>query len=102
TKFAVDTVLEGWKQPKTLTIEKVGFFPGDGFSTIVGHIKMTDELFEGNQRLQLLPHVNTYPTYKPHITLAYINEEATTEWLEALEELAGKSLTVRPDLNYGK
>lgn len=101
----VDTVLSGWKQPSKVKIESIGVFPGkedDGtkYSCIVAHMDPT-ALVEANSRLRLLPHIDTFPEYKAHMTLAYVKPEATTEWVESLEALSGK-LVSSAGLNYGK
>lgn len=112
-KSQVDAVLDGWNPP-LLSVESVGFFPsnieGQDYSAIIGHIEVTDALLEGNQRLQLLPHVNTFPGYKPHVTLAYIKngpsgvewtDTARNKWIETLQkEFKGKTFRVTR-INYG-
>lgn len=108
----IATVLEGWELPD-LTIEQIEAFPSHDehdTSTIVGRIAMTPELLEGHQRLQLLPHVDTFPEYKPHITLAYINNgPSTVEWATSVQEkwvmtlaahLPGRTFTPTR-INYG-
>lgn len=100
----VDIALSGWNLPNTLEIERVGMFPssvpGEDYSVIVAHIKVTDDLLDGHDRLRMLPHTDFFPTYRPHLTLAYVKSEATTEWVEALSFLRGQSLRVL-GLNYG-
>lgn len=103
-RYQVDAVLEGWKQPKKVTIDHVGFFESssdEDYSVIVAHIDPTP-LIEANERLKMLPHIDTFPGYKAHLTLAYVKPGATTEFVEALSDLNGKTLTVATDLNYGK
>lgn len=108
----VDEVLEGWVPP-AIHIKDVSFFPsniqGEDYSCIVGKIEVTPELLEANQRLQLLPHINTFPEYTPHVTLAYIKngpsgvqwaESTLDKWLISLSPLEGAALPVR-GLNYG-
>ena len=101
----VDTVLKDWKKPASVKIESLGVFPGkeeDGteYSCIVAHLDDKD-LVEANSRLRLLPHIDTFPEFRAHMTIAYVKPEATTEWLEALSSLVGSSVKTA-DLNYGK
>lgn len=103
-KPLIDIVLADWTPP-LLEIEKVGFFPSpypdEDYACIVAHIKVSPELLEGNHRMELLPHVNTFPAYSPHITLAYVKAEAKDRWLKQLgSTLNGKKLTVNK-INYG-
>lgn len=99
----VDTVLKDWQLPE-IVIDKVSFFYGEesDYVTIIALIKVTDALNEGHQRLSLLPHINTFGTYKPHLTLAYVKAESN--WQEYVEELnktlAGKSISAI-GINYG-
>lgn len=103
-KPLVDIVLDGWTPPP-LTIKSVGAFESpfsdEDYSCIVAHIDVTPELLEGHNRLELLPHINTFLEYRPHLTLAYVKSEAKDRWLLELgDQLDGTTLTVR-NINYG-
>lgn len=98
TKDDVEEVLEGWKPPK-LEIEEISKFDGaEGkpYNCVIGKLKISDELTEGHQRLSLLPHINTYLQYKPHITMAYVKDTPYSLYrtIDALEQLEGKKLKV--------
>ncbi len=99
----VDLVLLGWKIPD-LEIESIGVFDSpyadEPYKCIIAHIKVTDELLEGHARLELLPHINTFTKYRPHVTLAYVHEDAAQKWVGALQNLVGRTLAVTK-LNYG-
>jgi hypothetical protein len=103
-KPLVDIVLSGWTPP-VLTVENLGSFASpysdEGYACIVAHIKVTPELIEGHKRLELLPHINTFMEYQPHLTLAYVKVEAKEKWLKELGTfLKGSKLTVN-NINYG-
>ena len=74
----IEVVLGGWKLDK-LTIGEFGYFdspyPDEPYYCIVGHVFISDGLLEGHSRLELLPHINTFPMYKAHITFAYIKKD---------------------------
>jgi hypothetical protein len=101
----VNIVLKGWDKPATLTVDKVDYFDNpniDGYC-IIAHIKVTDNLLEGNGRLRMLPHIDTFMTYKPHVTLAYIKKdpEILERWIANLgSKLNGKTLSTTT-INYG-
>lgn len=110
----VDTVLEGWEKPEFLTIERIGAFPatvpGQDYSCIVAHIKPTPELLDANARLKFLPHIDGFPEYSPHVTLAYVkNGPSDVEWARNIREKWVMSLAKRLSgtqiptlgLNYG-
>ena len=88
-KKHVTAVLEGWELPN-IKIKEVNFFYGQTgeYVTIVALVDVTDELKEGHQRLSLLPHINTFGEYKPHITLAYV--KASADWEGYVGELDKK------------
>jgi 2'-5' RNA ligase len=45
----------------------------------------------------MLPHINTYPEFKPHMTVAYIKKDKTTldYILSSLEYLVGKEVKAK-------
>jgi HK97 family phage portal protein len=100
-KDKVDTVLEGWKL-KGVKITEVGTFELEDSIAVVAHIEKTPELIDGHERLTLLPHIQTFSEYLPHMTLAYIKKDADAEkWVKALgAEYNGKSIKFS-GINYG-
>lgn len=103
----VDDALDGW-EPTAVEVESVGFFESvheqEPYYVLIAHLKLTDTLLEGNARLKMLPHIETFSDYKPHITLAYINQDAQLrdELLYALNNrFVGKTVNV-VGVNYGK
>lgn len=105
-KKHVDAVLSDWELP-ALLIDHVDFFESkiesEPYYCLVAKITPSAELLEGNARLRFLPHVDTFPTYQPHITLAYIKKDETIRdsYLELLNtKFKGKTVEPR-DINYG-
>lgn len=113
-KAHVDRVLDGWTMPEYVEIESVGAFPStnpdEDYTCIVAHIKVTPELSDGNGRLRMLPHIDGFAEYKPHVTLAYVrNDPANVDWARTTREkwllaldgrLRGRMVPVL-GLNYG-
>jgi hypothetical protein len=106
-KKYVDKVLGDWK-PDAIKVASIGFFDSpykdDPYYCIVAHLEVTDNLLEGRSRLELLPHINTFPGYKAHVTIAYIekNDDAKKKIIKHYKDtLVGKKLKV-DGLNYGK
>lgn len=102
-------VLDNW-WIDDVEIESVGYFDSNykdddkDYYCIIAHIKPTKALVEAHQRLQFLPHINTFAEYKPHITLAYIKrDEALRDKLLGKYNLlyAGEKLATT-ELNLGK
>lgn len=106
-KEHVEAVLKGWKLDE-VEIESFDRFDSpyedEEYYCVVAHIKMTPELMEGHQRLEFLPHINTFNGYKPHMTVCYIkkNDVILANTLELLNKnLAGKKLKIKPGINLG-
>lgn len=113
-KKEVDAVLEGWDQPEAVVVDRIGYFPssvpGEDYSCIVAHIKPTERLLDANARLRMLPHIDGFPEYKPHVTLAYVkNGPSDVDWARSTREKWIMSMSTRLTnwnlptlgLNYG-
>ncbi|MGI6878823.1 2'-5' RNA ligase family protein [Microbacterium sp. gxy059] len=75
----------------TVTVDHVGMFdspyPDDPYKCIVAHLKLTPELLKAHARLSYLPHVNTFPEYRAHVTLAYVKDQpSAVEWAQTTPE----------------
>jgi len=108
-EWHINQVMEGWELPGA-EIESIGYFDSpyedEPYYCIIAHIKVTDKLLEGHQRLEFLPHVNTFAGYKPHMTIVYIEksfgEVYRDNLIKALNKVwAGKTLEVDNVLNLG-
>ncbi len=108
-KKQIDEVLSGWDCEK-VKIEKIGFFEStmsdEPYWCIIAHIEVSPNLLEGHQRLQFLPHINTFAEYKPHMTLAYIGKSGGTKYRDMLihtlnKMWAGKTIKTSGRLNLG-
>lgn len=104
----IEAVLKGWEM-KTVKIADIGYFNSpyedESYYCLVAHLEVTDELLEGHQRLEFLPHINTFTGYKPHITIAYIDKTQGENYRDNLIEdfkklWVGKELEIT-GLNYG-
>lgn len=101
-------VLEGWKI-EDVAIRDFGYFESpyedEPYYCIVAHVNIDDNLMEGHRRLELLPHINTFPDYKAHITVAYIKKDAVLRdqilWYYNREIETVSRMKVSK-INYGK
>lgn len=106
-KKQVNEVLAGWTCGSVI-VDSVSFFDindpeQEPHYCIIAKIKVTPQLQEGHARLQLLPHIDTFPEYIPHMTIAYVlhNDQIRDDVIEYYQaRLVGKSLTVT-GINYG-
>lgn len=102
-------VMSGWECPE-VEVEDIGFFPSpypdEPYYCIVAHIKADEKLLEGHQRLQFLPHVDTFAGYKIHMTICYLaaelGEKYRDEMIEQFKTMwVGKKLKTKMPLNLG-
>ena len=105
-KWHIEKLLEG-TDIATVKIEDVDFFESpyedEPYYCIVAKVEKTSELLEAHNKMTLLPNIQTFPDYKPHITIAYIikDELLRDDFIELLKkELVGKELKVTK-LNFG-
>ncbi len=91
----VARVLDGW-EPEPVRVERIHVFDAPDFYCIVAKLEVTQNLAEGHNRLRLLPHIDCFPDYTPHVTLAYVQHDAEVagRWTHALAPLAGRTFEV--------
>lgn len=101
-KQKVDQVLKGWSC-NTVTIDSVSSFDLGESYAIVGLVDPSPQLIDGHERLTLLPHINTFSEYTPHITLAYVkhDESIRDKWVNSLNEQYANKEIVTKGINYG-
>lgn len=114
-KDKVDKVLDGLNI-ESVVINDVGSFevePDAPSVPIVAYVNSNssrglyydgdNRLKQAHDRLALLPHINTFGDYQPHVTLAYVKNDPdiVQKWVKALgDKLRGMRLGVT-GLNYG-
>jgi len=103
----IKIVLGDWKMNE-VEIDHISYFespyPDEPYYCLVAHIKVTPELMEGHQRLEFLPHVNTFTGYKPHMTICYIKKDEVLrdKYVKKFNELwTSKKLKVKEEINLG-
>ena len=101
-----DKVLNDWDL-KEIEIQDINYFNSpfqdEEYYCIVADIKLTSELMEGHQRLEFLPHINTFAGYKAHVTIAYIKKDKSILDMfinDLRKDLIRAKLKVQT-LNYG-
>jgi 2'-5' RNA ligase len=100
----VDAVLNGWSLPSVQihSVEAWGQ-PDSDSKVIVAKLVPTDNLLEGHARLQLLPHLDTFSNYVPHITLAYVkSNDKTNGYVDELNRRLALSVVPVTGIDYGK
>lgn len=101
----VDAVLADWQAPEKITLDSLEFFPNPGkpYLPLVLRLASTSHasLWQANQRLSLLPHINTFPGYKSHVTVGYVKKEYIEQVSEFYDELGFPFDLAVKGLNYG-
>lgn len=105
-KWHIEKIL-GSVPVERVVIEDVSFFdspyPDEEYYCVVAKVEKTKELVDAHNKMLLLPNIQTFPVYTPHITVAYIvkDEGVRDRFIEHLKkEIVGKSLKT-VGLNYG-
>ena len=84
----VTGVMAGWSNPHVVHAEGIEIFespfPDEPYGCVVAKLNVTHELADAHARLSYLPHVDTYPDYTPHVTLAYVKREQAQDWADIL------------------
>jgi hypothetical protein len=102
----VDAVLTGWNLGQVEIANVVAWpsrYEDEQYYCLVAELALTPELLEANARLRMLPHIDTFPAYRAHITLAYIkqDDEKRDQYLDLLRQrFVGQTVAVK-SLNYG-
>ena len=86
----VDEVLAGWDGlDVAVKTDQLDVFPSplpdEPYSCIVARqTSPSREIAGAHARLSMLPHINTHPTFKAHVTLAYVHRDRTQDALTEL------------------
>lgn len=107
SKPHIDKVLGDWEQPESITVSEVEFFDTPEAMPYQPVVLRVDEssheaLLDAHNRLSLLPHIDTFPGYKSHVTIGYIKKEHVAEATAFFADAIGQGLTLSvKGLNYG-
>lgn len=88
---------------KEVTIEKISHFPVSTGFALIALLEKSDELVKTHEDLLKLDHyTQKYPDYKPHMTLAYLDDMTIngklvdpSQYHAPFEDLVGKTLKVQ-------
>jgi len=97
----VTTVLDGWELGSVQITGVTSFAGNPDYTPLVAEVS-TDGLDEANARLRQLPHIGTFPAYRPHITLAYLKPDADVAgYVDTLNRRLALMQVKVTGLNYG-
>ena len=86
----INRLLADWQRPQWLPITGFDVFPSpyddEPYSCIVARVvDRNGSLAHARGRLEYLPHVNTFPDWKLHATIAYVETAAADRWMQYLD-----------------
>lgn len=92
TKWEMDTV----------KINEVSYFDLPDSYAVIALLEPTSKILDAHGRLSLLPTVNTFSEYHPHVTLAYIKKEADIDkWVTSLGKKYNGQIVSTKGIDYG-
>lgn len=80
------------RKPVTVRVGNVSIFPGEEYDVVKLSVE-SSELHALHRQLAELEHTDTFPDYKPHITLAYVKPGAGAKYDGLKTPLSGEPLT---------
>lgn len=72
TTEQVKEVLDRNPITQKIHIEKIDLFQNDQFDVVKFKVTPNEQLIKINQELSKLPNQDKFPTYNPHLTIAYV------------------------------
>jgi hypothetical protein len=79
-------IIEENMKPLTVLIEEVDIFEGDEYDVVKYNIPLNDQLQEYRDLFLRFPNTQTFPDYKPHMTIAYVKPGAGKKYKRKLRE----------------
>lgn len=103
----VNAVIDGLTLPERLhgngLVKFDSPYPDEPYECIVLAISTVGSLMDLHSHLNYLPHINTFPDYKPHVTLAYVRKGWYNENLGPVHSpRAGYQSVKTTELDYGR
>lgn len=65
------------------TLSEVDYFPSEQYDVLIVRVE-SEQLHTLNELLADLPHVDTHPTYQPHVTIAYLKPGMGQHYVDQL------------------
>jgi 2'-5' RNA ligase len=82
----ISNVMEENMKPLTVTIEEVDIFEGKDYDVVKYNIPVTDQLMKYRKLFLKFPNTQSYPEYKPHMTIAYVKPGTGKKYKRKLRE----------------
>ena len=74
TEEQIKSVFEGFTESINIEVDGIGIFENKDYDVVKFNVNPDGALQELHNRLSEFPNSNSFPDYKPHITIAYVNK----------------------------
>ena len=82
TEEQVKSVFEGFTESINIEVDGIGIFENKDYDVVKFNVNPDGALQELHNRLSEFPNSNSFPDYKPHITIAYVNKGTGKKYLK--------------------
>lgn len=82
----IKQVIKANMKPITARVEDVDVFEGDEYDVVKYNIPISDELQEYRDTFMKFPNTQSFPDFKPHMTLAYVKPGTGKKYKRKLRE----------------
>lgn len=82
----MSSVMKQNLKPITLRVEEVDTFEGDEYDVVKYNLPVTDELQGYRDLFSKFPNTQSFPDYKPHMTIAYVKPGQGKKYKRKLRE----------------
>ena len=73
-------------KPITLSVDEVDIFEGDEYDVVKYNLPITDQLQEYRDLFMQFPNTQSFPDFKPHMTIAYVKPGTGKKYKRKLSE----------------
>jgi DNA polymerase III epsilon subunit-like protein len=82
TEEQIKSVFEGFTESINIEVDGIGIFENKDYDVVKFNVNPDGALQELHNRLSEFPNSNSFPDYKPHITIAYVNKGTGKKYLK--------------------
>lgn len=82
----ISSVVKQNMKPITVSIDEVDIFENDEYDVVKYNVPVTDELQQYRDLFLKFPNTQTFPEYKPHMTIAYVKPGMGKKYKRKLRE----------------
>jgi hypothetical protein len=89
----IKSIMNSFGKPLDIEIDGIDIFENENFDVVKFNIRKSSDLQSIHDKLSQLPNQDSYPDYKPHITISYVNKGSGKKYLDPNFKLSIKGLS---------